>query len=204
MANPTGAFGARPVRHFDGSPWNGATVPCYVSAEYGVALFIGDGVLISPTTAERHAGGLMPTINVAPGTTTTIIRGFITSFDPLPDNLTQIYNPAYTERIANVCMDPSVVFEIRGNAATTSCDADYIWSNAGLIATASGSTITGLSGYHLDEGTTTTPAADIDLPLLIVGISSRSDNELAASTIYEVVLNTFWANTGQVLGVLGA
>lgn len=203
MANVTGAFGLRPIRHFTGAPWNGATVPCYISSSYATALFVGDGVLISPTAAERDTTGQKPTINVSAGGDGAIIRGVIVNFEPLASDLTKQYNPASTERVANVCMDPSVVFEVRGDGGGTPTK-NWIYNNAVLIATAAGDTATGLSGYHLDEGTSTAPSADQSNPLLITGISTRPNEELAASALYEVVLNTFWNATGSFLGVAGA
>ena len=89
MANPSSApFGFRPVRHIDGSPWNGQTIRCYISSSYATALFIGDPILLTPTLAEKDATAKYHTINISAGTTGTIIRGVITSFEPLPDNLT--------------------------------------------------------------------------------------------------------------------
>lgn len=204
MANPTGAFGLRPVRHLNGAPWNGATVPCYISSAYATALFIGDPVLQSPTQAEKHATGKYLTINKSAGTDGTIILGVIVSFEPLRTDLTKQYNPASTERIANVCMDPSVVYEVRGDGGGTLVDY-YIGANASLIATTTGDTITGLSGMQLDEGTTTDPRADLTNPLLIVGASHKADEEpLEDYTLWEVVINTPWNASGLVLGVTGS
>ena len=145
--------------------------------------------------------GLYPTINKSAGTNGIIIRGVIVSFDPDPDNLTLQYRATSTERVAHVCMDPSVVYEIRGDGGATPT-SNYIWSNASCIATTAGSTVTGLSGMQLDEGTTTDPREDQSNPLLIVGASSREgETPLAINTLWEVVLNTFWNATGSVLGV---
>jgi hypothetical protein len=203
MANPTGAFGLRPVRHFNGAPWNGQTVPCYCEDSYATAMFIGDPVLITAATAERDPTLRYPTINVSDAVDEDIILGAIVAFDPYPDNLQLTYRPASTTRIAHVVMGADVVFECRGNAGATP-DKNIIWNNAGLIATAGGSTVTGLSGFHLDEGTTTTPAANQSFPLLIIGISSAPDNEVGTSAIYEVILNTYNNIVGDKLGVVGA
>jgi hypothetical protein len=100
-------------------------------------------------------------------------------------------------------MGPDLIFECRGNAGGAA-DKNIVWNNAGLIATAGGSTTTGLSGFHLDEGTTTVPAENQSFPLLIIGISSRPDNEIATSAIYEVILNTYHNIVGDKLGIVGA
>lgn len=202
MANKTGAFGLCPIRHLDGSPWNGVTIPCYVSASYATALFVGDPVLMSPTIAEKDTAGTKPTINVSAGTDGTIIWGVITSFEPT-DRDSKVYNPASTERIANVCVDPSVIYKIRGDGGGTP-DKTFPGSNAVMIATSAGSTVTGLSGFHLDEGTTDAPAADQSNTLYILNILNQEDNELGDNAVYEVLLNTNENATGRYLGVVAA
>lgn len=203
MANATGAYGLRPVRHLNGSAWNGTLVECYVSASYATALFIGDPVLLSPTLAEKDATGYRPTINASAGTAGTLIRGVITSFKPDPDNLSRLYNPASTERIAYVCMDTDVIYKVRGDGggALTSVVPGQ---NAVLIATSAGSTATGLSGFNLDEGTTTAPTTTQNFTLHIVNITQREDNALGINAEYEVLLNTPENATGRFLGVTAA
>ena len=44
MANVETAFGLRPVRHLNGSPWNGQTIRCYLHESYAQAMYIGDPV----------------------------------------------------------------------------------------------------------------------------------------------------------------
>jgi hypothetical protein len=203
MANATGGFGLRPVRHIDGSPWNGQTVPCYISASYATALYIGTPVLLSPTLAEKDTTGRYQTINKSAGTDGTIIFGVITSFEPLQTDLTKQYNPASTERIANVCVDKSVVYAIRGDGGGTPSKV-FIGQNAVCIETSAGSTVTGISGVELDEGTTTAPSADQSNPLFIEGIQDTPDNELADDAVYLVRLNTAENATGDILGVTAA
>jgi hypothetical protein len=166
-------------------------------------MFIGDPVLVTATTAERDTTLRYPTINVSDAVDEDIILGAIVAFDPYPDNLSLNYRLASTERIAHVAMGEDLVFECRGNAGATP-DKNIIWNNAGLIATAGGSTTTGMSGFHLDEGTTTTPELNQSFPLLIIGISSAPDNEVGTSAIYEVILNTYNNIVGDKAGVVGA
>ena len=199
MANETGAFGLCPIRHLDGSPWNGVTIPCFVSAAYATSLFVGDPVLLSPTLAEKDASGKKPTINVSDGLSGSLIRGVITSFQPI-DRDSKVYNPASTERIANVCMDQSVIYKVRGDGGGTPAKV-FTGQNAVLIATATGSTVTGLSGFHLDEGTTTAPTTTQAFTLHILNILNQEDNALADNAVYEVLLNTPENATGRILGV---
>ncbi len=203
IPNKTGAFGLRPVRHLSGAPWNGATVKCYISSAYATALFVGDPVLFSPTVGEKDTTGTMPTINVSAGTAGTLIRGVIDSFEALPGDLTKNYNPASTERIANVIMDPDVVFAIRGDGGGTPTKV-FPGQNAVLKATAAGSTSTGMSGFHLDEGTTTAPNTTQNFTLHILNILEKADNELGDNVVYEVLLNTQENATGRFLGITAA
>jgi len=202
MANNTGAYGLCPIRHLDGSPWNGNTIPCYVSASYAVALFIGDPVLMSPTLAEMDSTGTKLTINKSAGTDGTVMLGVITSFEPI-DRDSNVYNPASTERIANVCMDPTVVYKIRDDGGAVP-DATFPGSNAVLIQTAAGSTTTGLSGFHLDAGTTTAPSADQSNTLYILNMLDVPGNTLGINAEWEVLLNTNENATGRYLGVVAA
>lgn len=200
MANDTGVFGLRPVRHISGAPWNGAVTKCYCSSSYATALYVGDPVLFSATLAEKDPTGRYPTINKSAGTAGTVVRGVIVGFEPNRDNLTQTYRPASQERIALVCMDPDVVYQIKGDggAALTKVAPGQ---NAVMIAHTAGSTVTGLSGMALDEGTTTAPNTTQNFTLHILGRADSEDNTLAASATWEVLLNTCENATGRFLGI---
>lgn len=201
MSNPNAAFGLRPVRYIDGTPWNGATIPCYCSSSYAVALYIGDPVLWSPTLAEKDATAKMPTVNVSAVASGSIIRGVITSFEPNPDNLTQQYRPASQERIANVVIaTPDLIFQVRTDGDETATKV-FPGQNAILVA-GTGSTITGLSGFTIDGSTTptTTQAHTIH----IVGLADIADNELDDYAIWDVIINTSRNATGTFLGITAA
>jgi|FLOH01.1.fsa_nt_gi hypothetical protein len=203
MANATGAFGLRPVRHISGAPWNGATVKCYISANYATALFVGDPVLMDTTLANKDTTGNHPTIIASAGTAGTLIRGVIVGFEPNPDDLNKQYSPASTEGYAYVAMDPDVVFAVRGDGGGTPSKV-FPGQNAVLIATAGGSTATGLSGFHMDEGTTTAPTTTQNFTLHILNVQAVEDNTLADNAVYEVLLNTVENATGRFLGVTAA
>lgn len=203
MANTSGAFGLRPVRHISGAPWNGAVVKCYISASYATALFIGDPVLLSPTLAEKDPTGYHPTINKSAGTAGALVRGVIVSFEPDRDDLTKVYSPASTAGYAYVCMDHDVVYEIRGDGGGTLTSV-VPGQNAVMIATTTGSTVTGFSGMNLDEGTTTAPNTTQDFTLHIVNIKDAADNVLGDDAVYEVLLNTSELTAGRFLGITAA
>ncbi len=200
MANTSGAFGLRPIRHLDGTPYNGATVKCYISASYATALFVGDPVLFSATLAEKDPTGNHPTINKSAGTAGVLVRGVITSFLPDPDSLDKTYSPASTEGYALVAMGTGLVFEIRGDGGGTPSKVNP-GQNAVMIATTAGSTSSGQSGMNLDEGTTTAPNTTQDFTLHILDIKEQEDNTLGGDALYEVLLNTSENATGRFLGI---
>ncbi len=199
MANPTGVFGLRPVRKIDGSPYNGATIKAYCSASYATALYIGDPVIFDTTLANKDTTGRYPTIIKSAGTAGTLVRGVIVSFDPV-DATSLVYRAASTERIANICVDPFVVYQIRDDGGTALTKV-AVGQNAVMIASTAGSTVTGRSGMALDSGTTTAPTTTQNFTLHIVGREDATDNSLATSCVWDVLLNTCENATGRFLGV---
>ena len=199
MANATGAYGLKPVRMRNGGAWAGQIEKVYISASYATALFIGDPVLLSPTLAEKDPTGRFQTVNVAV-VDSGIYAGVIVGFDANPDDLSKTYSPASTEGYAYIVRSRNVVFSVRGDGGGTPSKV-FPGQNAALIATAAGSTVTGLSGMHLDEGTTTAPTTTATLPLQILGIVDSPDNVLGDNAVYEVVLTTTNLAAGDTLGI---
>ena len=198
MANTNAPFGLRPARHVDGTPWNGATIRCYCSASYATALYIGDPVLWTTALTEKDATACYPTINVSAGTTGTIIRGVITSFEPRPQDLTQQYRPASQERWANVVLaTPDLIFQVRDDGDATPSKV-FPGQNA-VLASGSSSTVTGLSAYVLDGSTT--PTTTQAHTLHIVGLADISNNELGDYAIWDVIINTSRNATGSYVGI---
>lgn len=209
MANNDTPFGLRPIRHRNGAPYNGAATPMYIAASYGTALFVGDPVIKvaggSNTAAVKVPGagsfniGTLPNIEKATAGDGNRITGVIVGFAPDPDNLGRQYNPASTERVALVCDDPDVIFEIQADGAIP---AASIGLNAVLIYTHSGDTTTGLSGVELDT-TSDAPAADASNQLLILRAVNREDNDTTLTHAkVEVLINQHTENQGTV-GTLG-
>lgn len=209
MANQDTPFGLRPIRHRNGASYNGAANPYYINSSYATALFIGDPVIKvaggSNAAALSAAGvgdfpiGTLPEIEKATAGDTNRITGVIVGFAPLPDNLTQQYNPASTERVALVCDDPDIIFEIQADGAIPAASMGL---NAVLIYTHSGSTVSGLSGVELDT-TSDAPAADASNQLLILRAANIPDNDTTLTHAkVEVMINQHTQNQGTV-GTLG-
>lgn len=194
MANSNSPFGLKPVRHLLGLPMNGSVQPMYIPAGYGTALFIGDPVLKTANgsnTARLFAPGVgefaigtLPEINKAAAGAAARITGVIVAFAALPNDLTKVHNPASTERIAFVNVDPFTVFEIQADGAIPAADMGL---NANLIFTQAGSAFTGLSGVELNSAT---QAADVTFQLMIQKAVNRVDNDTTITRAkVEVLIN---------------
>ena len=197
MANVNAPFGLRPVRHLNGSPWNGQTIRCYLHGSYAVAMFVGDPVQYQTELNYKDTTGKHPSIMLCAGSTTTTVFGVITSFEPDPDNLSLQYNPASNERYANVCLAGDVIFQIQDDGAGAPT-AVFVGQNTTMTAGSRTGTIDGLSAYVLDSTTPTTTQAH---PLHILRVSDIEDNTLGDYCIYDVIISTPSDATGRWLGV---
>jgi len=199
MSNSTTPFGLRPVRYYNGAPWNGATQRMYIHALYDTALYVGDPVKQQEELDEKDTSAHYQSIEKAAITTSGAVLGVIVGFEPRPADLTVTYMPALTEGWAFVCTDPQVVYQIRDDGGGTPSKV-YPGQNAALVD-AGGSTVTGLSGFSME---TTTPATTVTYPLHILQMANIVGNELDDYAIWEVMLNTPWLTAGKILGVTAA
>ena len=213
MANSDAPFGFRPVKHRNGAPYNGSCEPMYIASSYNSGgMYIGDLIVkvssgsntskVNVPSVGSFPPGTLPQIQLAAVTDGTYASGVIVGFAANPDNLSQQYNPTSTERVALVCTDPDVIYEIQADGDLTET---MIGLNATFIRTASGSTYTGLSGEELDTGTTTAPAANASLPLRIVGMVNRDDNDTESANQKALVAINMHSDlsTGDGDGALG-
>jgi hypothetical protein len=203
MANIDSPFGLKPLRHKSGAPYNGAVNPYYIPSSYGTALYVGDPVVktgTSNTAAVKVPGagsfniGTMPEINKATAGDANAVTGVIVGFTALPSDLNKNYNPASTERVAWVCDDPDIIFEIQADGAVAAASMGL---NAVFIYTHSGSTSTGLSGVELDT-TSDVPAADASNQMIIIRAANREDNDTTITHAkVEVLLNNHTEAQGR-------
>lgn len=206
MANVNRPQGLRPLRHVDGSAWNGAVMPFLIPSSDGTAVYVGD--LVKNQGAAAAAGtvvngmdceGMWQAIRISGGTTGQDVLGVVVGFLPDPTNLMTKHRAASTNRIALVCVDPTVVYECQEDADTTPIAAASVGLNAAITTTA-GSATTGLSGMEIDSTSVATTAT---LPLKVLGLVKRPDNAFNTGgsgtdkAKFEVMLNTgaFMPNT---------
>lgn len=192
MANVSRINGFRPVKHLNGSPWNGQVTKMWIPAADGTATFVGDVVKLSGTA---DVDGNPSVIQAAAGNTPV---GVIVWMEPNPLDLTQNYRPA-SQNIAGqnagrwvyVADQPDLVMEVQGSGTTSLVD---IGQNAS-INVAAGSTTTGQSGMTMDDATKATTST---LVLQLIGFVQRVDNDLTGVTFTKVLVR--W-NVHQYLSV---
>lgn len=203
MANTSKIRGFIPVKHVNGSPYNGQSNIYATAASDGTALFVGDPVKLA---ADGNAQGIQLVTKATAGAAVLgVVVGVInTKFDPVGGTMsagsvaldTPVYRPASTAQYVLVCDAPDVVYEVE---AVTGANASYSFAVADIgqnadLATVAGSTVTGTSAAALDMSTKNTTAT---LQWKILGVVQRPDNEITgANTKVQVKINNAQMSAG--------
>lgn len=194
MANTNAPFGARPVRHRNGAPYNGACTLYYVPASLA-AMYVGDfvaqgGSANDVACAGNPVGSLQTVALATAGTATTtgstnVIIGVVVGFHP-NQATDPVYNPANTARGVYVADDPELVFEIQDNGAAALAVTN-VGSNFAIDAsTASGSTASSRSGMTMGTTPDTTNAG---AQLRLLGLAKKPLNSVGAYAVWDVMIN---------------
>ncbi len=194
MANTSTISGFRPVKHLNGSPWNGQANIYEVPAGEAVPVFVGDLVVLSDSAAtagypavESVCGA---SAQVATGVCVGAVVGVLNSkFDPdgklTSGSLaldTPQYRPATTKQFVLVADSPDLIFETEADAAVAEASVGL---NVGIGASAhTNPLLTGASPQYAYS--TTAPSASGTRPLRILGIVKRADNE--SNSAYNKIL----------------
>jgi hypothetical protein len=199
MANAIAPKGFVPVRHFDGTPYNGATMPFVVPSSDATAVFVGDlvkktgiGVAAATVIAGQDCEGFETVALATAGTTGQDLAGPVVAFSVDPTALGTRHRLASTARIAHVCVDRSVVFEAQEDAVTTPIVAASVGLNAAYTTTA-GNATTGISKQCIQSTSVATTAT---LPLRILQLTKKVGNALNTGgaavdpATFDVMLNT--------------
>ena len=184
MANISKIRGFTPVKHTNGSPYNGQANIYFVPASDGTALFVGDPVKL---LADANAQGVQQVTKATAGAAVLgVVVGIInTKLDPIAGGMTgcsisidtPVYRPASTGQYVLVCDSPDVVYEVE---ASTGANAAYSFAVADVglnadLTTVAGSTTTGTSGAALNMAGAANTAT---LQWKILGVVQRPDNEI--------------------------
>lgn len=184
MANADTPFGFKPVKHLNGSPWNGKINTYYVPATDSTAIFKGDLV---KSAGAADASGKFPT--VAQAAAGDAVRGVVVGFgdNPYvmthPDTPNRDYRPASTAMYVFVVDDPQVIFEVQEDSVGNSITAAMVGLATDVVV-GTGSTATGKSAMELDSSDTATGAGQCRILRLV----DREDNALGDHAKWEVLL----------------
>ena len=186
--------GARPVKHLNGSPYNGQCNIYEVPAGETAPVFKGDFVIMSNSDASDVYNAVEVVAGSGEVTTGVLIVGVVVGFvnDFSTNRDLPIYSKGSAKRLVYVADSPDLVFEIQ-DGGTVPCTMALIGSNTGIQATA-GSTVTGNS--KMTTGATA-PSTSNALPLKIYGVVNSPDNNFATAGVANqkllVLINThYW------------
>lgn len=185
MANENVAFGLKPVRMADGSPYNGAVDTYYLPSSIATAAYVGDPVKLG---GSADAGGIASIALCAAGDT---ITGVIVGFTDAA-SMTAGYGAASTVRYPLVAHGQDILFEIQEDSVGGALAAVDVGLNADIIV-AAGSSYSKRSGVMLDTSTKATTAT---LALRIEGLAQRPGNDIGNNAKVLVTLNNTTESPG--------
>lgn len=190
MANVSRINGFKPVKHLDGSPYNGQASRYFIPAADGTAVYVGEPVKLA---GSADTDGTTPTVQRAAAG--DAICGVVVSVEPNPDNFNVggTFRTASTARYVLVADAPDVIYEVETSNGTPGV-ADVGLNINHAVGTPD--TTTGRAGATVDMGTKATTAA---LTFKIRNFVARPENEVGASAKLHVLINNhqFGASTGS-------
>lgn len=199
MANISRISGFRPVKHIDGSPWNGQVNRYIAAAADTVPIFNGDLVqlaAVTDTPGQTLLGGFNATVGgtqgvkkateTTPGTVDAApVVGVAVGFmiNPLNLNSPQ-YRTASTAMYVLVADAVDTVFEVQSGVAPTPTDLNTNATviDANLPTPTAQSLVTGFSGMSLSAYVNTATAV-----VKVVGAVQKVDNDITSAN-YKVLV----------------
>lgn len=186
MANVSRVTGFRPVKHFDGSPFNGQVNRYVTNPSDATPIFNGDLVTLAAftdtpgsTLYQGNVGGIQGVAKATLGVGNPVCGvavGFM--INPLNLNSPQ-YRLASTQVYVLVVDDPTVVFEVQSAVAPTPTDLN---SN-GVVTDGGGSTVTGFSGQYISSYNT-----GATNQVKVMGAVQRVDNDITSAN-YKILVS---------------
>ena len=196
--------GFRPVKHMNGSPYNGQLNRYMISASDTAVTNVGDFVQLSanPALVDTIGFGVYPAVSRAGSGTAVPIVGVIVGFEVDFSNLNSgNYRAASTRRVALVADASDLLFAGPQDGIGGVVAAASVGLNVAINLGTAGSTTPFASGMSVDSSTVATTAT---LPLQIMGITASPDNdETSTARPAEVLvrINTHAFNAAGLAGV---
>lgn len=196
--------GFRPVKHMNGSSYNGQVNRYMISASNSAATNVGDFVQLStdPALVDTVGFGVYPAVNRISSGTATPIVGVIVGFEVDYTNLNAgNYRAASTRRVALVADASDLIFAAPQDAVGGVVAAASVGLNVAINLGTAATTAPFASGMSVDSSTVLGTAT---LPLQIMGVTASPDNdETSTSRPAEVLvrINTHAFNAAGLAGV---
>lgn len=196
--------GFRPVKHMNGSAYNGQVNRYMISASDTAVTNVGDFVQLSDNAAlvDTAGFGVYPAVERIGSGTAVPIVGVVVGFEVDYTNLNAgNYRAASTRRVALVADASDLLFAAPQDAVGGVVAAASVGLNVAINLGTAGSTAPFASGMSVDSSTVATTAT---LPLQVMGITASPDNDdTSTSRPAEVLvrINTHAFNAAGLAGV---
>lgn len=187
MANVDAPKGLIPIKHLDGSPYNGMANLYYVPATDATALFVGDAV---KSAGSADANGI-PTVTAAAAGDP--MRGVVVGISPETDEGLN-YKAASTAAYVLVADAPDLVFEVQEDSVGGAVAAASVGLNADLVVAAGSTLGGGSSRMELDSSSVTALTAGVR----ILRLRQTPNNAIGDNAKWEVMINEH-----ELKGVIG-
>jgi hypothetical protein len=167
MPNADIGRGFKPVKTLDGKCYSGFVKRAFVDNGDSTAIFVGGPVKFAGSADSRG----IPTMAAA--SSGDAVAGVMVGVDAATRD-SALYRVASTDMYIFYIPVNGMLFEVQEDSDSNALTADSVGSNAGYTAE-TGSTVTGYSTIELDS---TSAANTNTLPLQIVEMVDRDDNEI--------------------------
>lgn len=175
--------GFRPVKHMNGSPYNGQFNRYMISSSDAQVTNVGDLVILSDNAAitDTAAGfGVYPAVERAASGTSSAIVGAVVGFEPDYSNLNSgMYRAASTYRIVYVADSPDLIFEVGQDGTGGVVAAASVGLNVEFVVGSGASSAPYASTQKVDSSQV---AATNTLPLQIMGVTASPDNDVTSTS----------------------
>ena len=176
--------GFRPVKHLNGSPYNGQVNRYMISASDAQATNVGDFVQLSDNNAlvdSDYGFGVYPAVERIGSGTAVPIVGVIVGFEPDYSNLNTSgnYRAASTRRVALVADATDLIFAGPQDGTGGVVAAESVGLNVAINLGTAGTSGAYNSGMSVDSSTVATTST---LPLQIMGVTAAPDNDVTSTS----------------------
>lgn len=171
--------GFRPVKHLNGSPYNGQVNRYMISVSDTQVTNVGDFVQLSTDAALVDASyGVYPCVERIGSGTAVPIVGVIVGFEPDYSNLNAgAYRAASTRRVVLVADAPDILYAAPQDAVGGVVAAASVGLNVAINLGTAASTAPYASGMSVDSSTVLGTAT---LPLQVMGVTASPDNDVTS------------------------